>query len=101
MYTISRNGVIIASIACEDVRMDLTGQHPVVVFIRGDDEATLDVEQNNKRWTPYWDKGRKWRTRHERELREQKEKELREWEKEKERQRKEHDHQKDSGHKNG
>lgn len=51
MYVVKKNGITIAVVEADNVRMDNTGDNLVMVFIKGDKEAT--IEQNEGTGTPY------------------------------------------------
>lgn len=55
VYTIQKNGIIVASVSCDSMKWDFTGKHPVAVFHRNDGmTAELDVSEINEgEGTPY------------------------------------------------
>lgn len=43
-YTISRNGVVLTIIEADDLKMDLTGDHPVAIFHKDSDAGQKEAE---------------------------------------------------------
>jgi hypothetical protein len=55
VYTIQKNGEIVASVSADDMKWDFTGKNPIMIFIRKDGtRAELDLsEVNEGDATPY------------------------------------------------